>query len=113
MIREILRAIATEYSWPDYVPAAPDPAEVDPHVYDAYVGEYEFRPGFALTVTRDGDSLFLQPSGQVAIGLFPESDTTFFLRAVDAEVSFTMEVGQITALVLHQNGQNMSAQKRR
>jgi CubicO group peptidase (beta-lactamase class C family) len=113
MIREILRAIATEYGWPDYVPAAPDPAEVDPHIYDGYVGEYELRPGFAQTVTRAGDSLFLQPSGQAAMELFPESDTKFFLQAVDAEVSFTTEAGQITALVLHQNGQDMSAQKRR
>src|SRR5439155_12409014 len=109
MLREILRAIATEYGWPDYVPAAPGPAEVHPHVYDAYVGEYELRPGFALTVTRVGDSLFLQPSEQAAIELVPESDTKFFLRSVDAEVSFTVEESQITALLLQQNGQDMSA----
>ncbi|HEX4948344.1 MAG TPA: serine hydrolase [Blastocatellia bacterium] len=79
-------------------------AKVDPKIYDAYVGEYQLGP-MKLTVTREGDRLWAQPTGQPKAELFPESETKFFLRVVDAKITFTKdESGKVTHLILHQGG---------
>jgi len=40
---------------------------VDPRLFDRYVGRYELRPDFILTVTREGDHFFAQAAGQPEI----------------------------------------------
>jgi hypothetical protein len=58
-----------------------------------------------LTVTREGDRLLAQPTGQAKAELFPESETKFFLRVVDAKITFAKdESGKVTHLILHQGG---------
>jgi CubicO group peptidase (beta-lactamase class C family) len=80
-------------------------AKVDPKIYDAYVGQYELAPNFIFTITREGDSLMSQPTNQGKLELFPESETKFFLKAVDAQITFVKdEQGQVTHLILHQGG---------
>lgn len=87
-------------------------AEVDPAIYDGYVGEYELMPGFTLTITRDDDRLFGQATGQPRAELFPESETVFFLKVVDAKIVFMpAEGGKTGELVLHQGGQEMPAKR--
>ena len=85
--------------------------EVDPAIYDDYVGEYVLAPGAVITVTREDDRLFAQLTGQGAFELFPESETAFFYKIVDAQISFDVEDGEVKALTLHQNGQNLPALK--
>ncbi|HEX3128257.1 MAG TPA: serine hydrolase, partial [Thermoanaerobaculia bacterium] len=63
-------------------------AQVDPALYDNYVGVYELAPGFLLTVTREGDHLMTQATRQSKIEIFPESETRFFLKVVDAQIEF-------------------------
>jgi CubicO group peptidase (beta-lactamase class C family) len=90
--------------------APPPPKEhkevtVDPKLFDGYAGKYELAPDFILTVTRQGDHLFMQATGQGMIQIFPESDREFFLKAVDAQITFvTDSKGRATELILHQNG---------
>ncbi|MFQ5705412.1 MAG: DUF3471 domain-containing protein [Gemmatimonadales bacterium] len=86
---------------------------VEPAVLETYVGEYELTPQFVITITRDGDQLLLQATGQPQFPIFAESQTKFFLKAVEAQVSFEVDnSGQVTGLVLHQNGQNVPGRKR-
>ena len=76
---------------------------IDPKILDNYVGSYELAPHFILTVTREGDHLFTQATGQEKVEVFPESDHDFFLRVIDAEITFeTDSQGKVTGLVLHQ-----------
>lgn len=78
---------------------------IDPKILDNYVGSYELAPNFILTVTREGDRLFTQATGQEKIEVFPESDRDFFLKVVDAQITFeTDSQGRATGLVLHQAG---------
>ncbi len=80
-------------------------AKVDPKIYDAYTGQYELKPDFVITITREGDRLMGQPTSQPKLELLPESETKFFIKEVDAQVSFVKdEKGQITHLILHQGG---------
>jgi len=63
-------------------------------------------------ITQKGDKLFGQATGQPAFELFPESKTKFFLKVVDAQVTFVSnDKGEVEQLVLHQNGQNMPGKR--
>ena len=89
-------------------------AKVDPELYRAYAGEYELAPDFILTVTREGDRLMTQATGQQKIEIFPSSDTEFFLKVVDARISFVRSPdGTVDQLVLHQGGRDMPAKRKK
>jgi len=94
---------------------APKPRKeiaVDPKVLERYVGEYSFTPAIAVTVTLEGNQLFVQATGQSKVPVYPESETDFFLKIVDAQISFVKDAsGAVTGMVLHQNGQDQSATK--
>jgi len=78
---------------------------LDPAVLDRYVGRYQLSAAATLTVTRSGNQLSAQLAGQPAFEIYPESETGFFLKIVDAQLTFeTGADGKATAVVLHQNG---------
>ena len=85
---------------------------VDPKLYDAYVGEYEITPTFKAAVFKEGDKLMMQATDQPAFELFPESADNFFLKVVEAKVTFTRDdKGQVTGLVIHQGGRDVPGKK--
>jgi D-alanyl-D-alanine carboxypeptidase len=85
---------------------------LDPRLYDRLAGDYELAPGFTITIIRRGDKLFSQATGQAEVELFPESETRFFLKVVDAQVDFDLDAaGKTTGLVLHQGGRDLPAKK--
>ena len=94
-------------SWVGKTPVALPAATLD-----RYVGEYELAPTFRITVTRQGDGLVAQATGQPSFPLFAESERAFYLTAVDARISFQVDAeGKTTGLVLHQNGRDQPAAK--
>ena len=100
-----------------HAPLLPPPKEhkeitVDPKLFDAYLGQYQLAPNFILTITREGDKLFAQATGQPKFQIFPESEREFFLKVVDAQITFeTDSTGRATSLTLHQNGANLPAKR--
>jgi CubicO group peptidase (beta-lactamase class C family) len=93
-------------------PAGRTVAEVDPDIYDAYEGSYELSPGFILTIIREDNRLMAQATGQGKLEVFPESETKFFLKVVEAQIIFQRdETGNVSQLTLHQNGQDMVAKR--
>jgi CubicO group peptidase (beta-lactamase class C family) len=85
---------------------------LDPKTYDAYAGDYELAPGFIITVTNENGRLIAQPTGQGKFELFPTSETEFYLKVVDAQVTFVKdEHGQVMQLILNQNGRKMPGKK--
>ena len=85
---------------------------VDPKVLDGYVGNYELAPKFILTVTRDGDKLITQATGQPKVPIFAESEREFFAKVVDAQITFVTDAqGRATELILHQGGQDLHAKR--
>jgi CubicO group peptidase (beta-lactamase class C family) len=79
---------------------------VDSMILNRYVGEYELVPTFHIVVTREGAGLFIQATGQPKFPIFAESASEFFLKVVDAQISFGGD-----GMVLHQNGQNLPGRK--
>lgn len=91
-------------------PELPD-VEVDEDVLQRYVGTYRLQPGFDIVMTRDGTQLYAQATGQPQFEVFPSSETEFYLTVVDAQITFEVEDGIATGLVLRQAGQTMPAPK--
>ncbi|MEP7000832.1 MAG: DUF3471 domain-containing protein [bacterium] len=78
-----------------------------------YVGDYELAPGLEFAVTMHDGGLFIRSSqGGPEVRLWPESATSFFVKEVDAQVTFTKDAsGSVTGFVLHQYGRHRPAKK--
>ena len=88
--------------------------QVDAKILDGHVGNFELAPTFVIAITREGDHLMLQATGQPKLELFAESEKEFFLKAVDAQITFVQDKeGKTKELVLHQAGAHQTATKRR
>jgi CubicO group peptidase (beta-lactamase class C family) len=87
-------------------------ARVVPELFDAYVGRYELIPDRVMTITREGDHLFAQPTGQPKLEFFPESETAFFSKVVDAQITFVKDdMGKVTHIVLNQGDRETKAKR--
>ncbi len=87
----------------------------DPEVasnYNEYVGRYQIKVGFILAITQEDGRLCCQATGQARLQLYPETATRFFLREVDASITFVKDAnGRVTKLILRQNGKDFPAEK--
>ena len=102
------------------IPLAPKPVaqkvrtaiEVPADRLALYVGVYQLAPKFNFVITLKDGALYEQLTGQGALRLWPETDVDFFLKEVDAQITFVRDAqGTVTELILHQNGQNQHAKK--
>jgi CubicO group peptidase (beta-lactamase class C family) len=73
-----------------------------------YAGVYELAPKVTMTITVDGDKVYAQLTGQGRNQIFPQSETLFFLKVVDAQLEFAADG---TSTVLHQNGRSTKANR--
>jgi hypothetical protein len=63
-----------------------------------------------MNVTREDDHLFVQATGQQRNQIFPESTRDYFLKVVDAQITFVTDSnGRATHLILHQGGIDQTA----
>lgn len=63
-----------------------------------------------MTVTREGDHLFAQLTGQPKFEIFPKSETEFVWRVVNAQVTFVKDQnGKVIKVVHDQAGQKFDA----
>lgn len=91
---------------------SPSEVAVDTKALDGYVGNYELSPNFILTVTREGNQLFVKATGQARAAVYPQSRGEFFYKVVDAQITFEPDAaGVVSALVLHQNGLDQRARR--
>ena len=86
-------------------PASQESA-VDARILDGHVGFYQLNDNTVLTITRNGQQLNAQMTGQTALPIYARSNTEFSYK--DARISFISEPdGQATSLILHQHGVEM------
>jgi CubicO group peptidase (beta-lactamase class C family) len=103
---------AVYYGQPYTIPALRTAATINPAVLNGYVGKYELAPGFVVTVTREGNSLMTQATGQGKFEIFPESDTTFFAKVTELTVTFVSGAdGRVTHFTLTQGGRVQTAKR--
>jgi CubicO group peptidase (beta-lactamase class C family) len=84
---------------------------VDRAQLEKYAGKYTLVPLVAtFDITSEGDRLYAKLTGQQSFRIFPESETKFFYKAVDAQITFELDpAGAVTRLILHQNGKDQPA----
>ncbi len=94
------------------LPAERKTVVVPPGILAQYVGNYPLAPTFSIAVTREGDQLMAQAMGQPKFPMFPESEKSFFLKVVDAQIEFVRDgQGRVVSLILHQGGHDQPAPK--
>jgi CubicO group peptidase (beta-lactamase class C family) len=77
-----------------------------------FVGRYSLAPEVNVDITLEGNQLQAQLTGQPKFPLFAESPTSFFLKAVEAEVRFDKDIsGKVTQLTIHQGGRDTVAKR--
>lgn len=94
------------------LPLARTAARVNPAIYDAYVGVYEFGPNRIINITREGDKLFAQRANGPRDEMTPESETTFFLTVADVQLIFVKDdTGKVGGMILRANSQEYRGKK--
>jgi hypothetical protein len=99
--------------------APPKPPQVqskamtlDSATLDKYIGQYQISPNLIMTVTNENGKLMTQATGQPKVELFAESETKFFVKEIDAQITFVKDnQGRVTNMILHQRGRDTPAQK--
>lgn len=90
----------------------PAVARLDTAALERYVGSYGFGNGATMTISRQRDRLYSNLEEQAPLRIYPSSESEFFLRAVDAQITFVRSAdGRVTGLVLHQNGIDQTARR--
>jgi len=101
--------------WMGYTVDVPKPkvaVKVDPAIYDRYAGQYSFSLKFTVKIVKAGDKLLAETSGLPPVELMPESETRFFIKALDAEVTFNEGAGgRVTGLTLDLSGLVLNANR--
>lgn len=93
-------------------PAERTEIAVAPEVFDRYAGAYRLGSSTILTMSRDGSRFYTQLTGQPRIEVFAESERKFFLKVVDAQLTFDVDPsGTATQVILHQNGIDQAAKR--
>ena len=81
---------------------------------ERFVGEYILGPKVSMMITRDGERIFGQLTGQPAFQLYADSSTKFSLKVVDAQIEFEVDpAGTVTGLVLAQNGRRLPGSRKK
>ena len=81
---------------------------LDPRVLSEYEGSYQLAPSFAIKFTARDGHLFTQATGQPEFEIFASKKDEFFLKVVDAQLSFTRDPERkVNGMVLHQNGRDV------
>lgn len=94
---------------PAFKPATVSTGEFkfDSTLFRPYAGSYSLSemPSFILKFTRNDSRYYVQASGQPPFELFPSSDSTFFLKVVEASVVFhKSKDGKTERITWKQNG---------
>jgi CubicO group peptidase (beta-lactamase class C family) len=94
------------------IPVAKKEIDVEASILKQYVGEYQLAPNFVITISLAENGLKLQATGQSAFDLYAEKENVFFLKVVEAKVEFVKDTnGNVTELILYQNGQQPHGKK--
>ena len=78
-----------------------NPIKLDPQQLNLFLGAYEFGPGAVATVVRQGDTLRWRGGNRMPVTLVPLSETHFFAKETDTEITFIKnDKGQVTDVVM-------------
>ncbi len=101
--------LAIYYGQEVEIPVARTIAEVDPAIYEQYIGGYRLPSGAVMTISRDGERLFAEAVGPGRFELLPDSETRFFSDSPEVTIEFSVKDGKATQFVLNFAGRDRVA----
>ncbi|MGH7597309.1 MAG: serine hydrolase [bacterium] len=105
IMNEILRSIAKEYQWEDYLLEPYEIVSVNPNLLDNYVGRYLVNPDRVLNVTKENGQLFAEPTQSPKIELFPVSENVFIRKDAPIQYGFLKKPdGKIDTVKINSQG---------
>ena len=86
---------------------------LDPTILEAYVGQYqnEKPPNRILTVSREGDRLFVDIPKDSKAEVFAESESKFFLKTIPLQMIFIKDGEQVTYIEFVADGETQRARR--
>lgn len=88
--------------------------KLDPKIFQVYVGKYQSNdnPEFFVTIMTENGLFYTQATAQPRFQIFAESENTFFLKVVDAQIKFIKgKDGKVAEMIVFQNGGEMHFKK--
>ena len=109
---EVTKKLAVLASGKKWTEPKPQPGvTLSEAVLERYVGEYQLAPNFSITITREGNVLMAQATGQSKFPLTAEGPTKFSFAPAGVQIEFVVEGDKATQLTLHQGGRATPAKK--
>jgi hypothetical protein len=113
---EIIQSVAREYGWTEHSPRERELAKVDPKIYEAYVGDFEFKINPQLTivlgVSSEGGKLLVQQNGGAKREWLPASETEFFSLFSGTTLVFVKDAqGAVGELTIKQGGDTYTGKR--
>lgn len=102
---EIMRSIALEYRWPDYVPPVRNIVSVSPAILKNYAGRYEYEAAtaFIFVLTEASGRLYVEAPNMPRFELLPLSERRFIMRN-GWEIEFELGGDSKVTSMLFNNG---------
>ncbi|MEP6596513.1 MAG: serine hydrolase [Ginsengibacter sp.] len=78
---------------------------INPAILDSYTGKYKLKDNIIVTVTKENNKLYAQPTGQPKLSMEPLSETDFIIKEINAKLSFIKgDNGKANKIKLNMNG---------
>jgi hypothetical protein len=89
ILREVMRAVAQEYGWDEFLPKPYEIVSVDNSKLESYRGRFQVNSDLVVAVSvGNSGKLIVEPTGDPAIEMLPISETTFVRRDANLKYEF-------------------------
>ncbi len=89
ILREVIRGLAREYGWDDFLAAPYEPLSLSEAQLNEYAGRYQVNPDRVWTIKTENGKLYGHPTGDPGVELIPISENTFVRRDAEVKYNFT------------------------
>ena len=88
ILREVVRGVAREYGWDEFLPAPYDLIALDPAKLKDYEGRYQVNADRVANIKVEDGKLIAYPTGERKFEMLPISETTFVRRESPLKFTF-------------------------
>jgi CubicO group peptidase (beta-lactamase class C family) len=112
LVAEIMRSIAAEYNWMDFLAKEKTVIALDAKTLADYAGKYQFGTAGQFSVTIEEEKLLLQLGSPKKYEMLAESETHFFIKESPLTIIFVKDAaGRVMEMIATFNGQEYRLKK--
>jgi tetratricopeptide (TPR) repeat protein len=91
ILREVVRGVAREYGWEEFIPAPYEIIALDASKLTDYAGRYQINAGRVVNIKVEDGKLIAYPTGERKFEMLPISETTFVRRDAPMKFNFVRQ----------------------